>query len=45
MDGFVTPSLAKRVKQILFDEELRNEIVDYQLRSRPPFLFLFRCPE
>ena len=29
MDGFVTPSLAKRVKQILLDDELRTEIVNY----------------
>ena len=29
MDGFVTPSLAKRVKQILFDAELRKEIVNF----------------
>jgi hypothetical protein len=25
----VSPSLAQRVKQILFDEKLRKEIVDY----------------
>ncbi|MGY8713513.1 MAG: glycosyltransferase, partial [Verrucomicrobiia bacterium] len=29
MDGFVTPTVAKRVKQLLFDEELRNEIVNF----------------
>jgi hypothetical protein len=29
MDGFVTPSLAKRVRQILFDKELCEEIVNH----------------
>ena len=29
MDGFVTPSLAKRVKQVLEDESLRQQIVDH----------------
>jgi glycosyltransferase involved in cell wall biosynthesis len=29
MDGFVTPSLAKRVKQVLEDQKLRKEIVDH----------------
>ena len=29
MDGFVTPSLAKRVKQVLVDRKLRQEIVDH----------------
>jgi mannosylglucosylglycerate synthase len=29
MDGFVTPSLAKRVKQVLEDEKLKKEIVDH----------------
>ena len=29
MDGFVTPSIAKRVEQILLDPELREEIVNH----------------
>ena len=29
MDGFVTPSLAKKVKQILLEDDLRNEIVNF----------------
>jgi glycosyltransferase involved in cell wall biosynthesis len=29
MDGFVTPSIARRVDQILRDPELRREIVDH----------------
>ena len=29
MDGFVTPSLAKRVKQVLEDQKLREEIVNH----------------
>ena len=29
MDGFVTPSLAKRVKQVLEDQDLKKEIVDH----------------
>jgi glycosyltransferase involved in cell wall biosynthesis len=29
MDGFVTPSIAKRVEQILHDPELREEIVNH----------------
>ena len=29
MDGFVTPGLAARVRQILTDGKLRQEIVDY----------------
>ena len=33
MDGFVTPSLARRVKQVLEDQKLRQEIVGPQLRG------------
>ena len=29
MDGFVTPSIARRVDQILRNPELRQEIVDH----------------
>jgi hypothetical protein len=29
MDGFVTPSVADRVRQILLEEDLRREIVDH----------------
>ena len=29
MDGFVTPSISKRVEQILHDAELREEIVNH----------------
>ena len=29
MDGFVTPGMAERVRQILHDEDLREEIVSH----------------
>ena len=29
MDGFVTPSLATKVRRILTDEKLREDIVDH----------------
>ena len=40
MDGFVTPSLATKVRRILTDEKLKEDIVDHNYEVARQFLFL-----